>query len=76
LKQNRRDNDLRRARLLVEEGEHKVAQQLELIADLKRKNRSTQKADALLVQLQHSLLQMRNYLSILEKLKQPSTFEF
>jgi len=75
VKQNRRDNDLRRAHYLVEKGELQVAWQMQVIAELKRRKRATDKAEAMLAEFQLTLLQMKNYLSILENLRQSSPFE-
>jgi hypothetical protein len=69
MKQNRRENDLRRALHFLAEGELRVAKQQELIARLKSKGRSTKQAEDVLDQLQRTLLQMRNYLATLQSLR-------
>jgi hypothetical protein len=69
MKQNRRDNDLKRAVQFVEEGESRIAKQRELIAALKNNRRPTKRAEAVLLSMENSLLHMRNYLAILLELR-------
>jgi len=71
MRNNRRENDLARALRFVANGEQQIAHQRHLIAELKSKGRSTQRAEALLETLQRSHLQMQNYLRVLQTLRVP-----
>jgi hypothetical protein len=70
MRQERRpSDDVDRARHLVEKGELRVAMQQERIVHLMTKGRSTDRAEAFLMTLEHSLQRMRNHLEMLQMLK-------
>ena len=68
VRQNRRDNDIERARQHVRTAEERVARQKTLIAALQAEGRSTKKAVALLAELERALIQYRNYMETLQSL--------
>jgi len=68
VRQNRRDNDIERAKLHVRTAEERVAKQKVLIAALHTEGRSTKKAAALLADLERALIQYRNYMETLQSL--------
>jgi hypothetical protein len=69
MRNNRQENDLRRAVHFVTEGELRIAKQEQLILHLKDKGRSTKQAEAVLEELQRTHLQMCNYLETLQSLR-------
>ncbi len=68
VRQNRRDNDIERAKQHVRTAEERVARQKTLIAALQAEGRSTKKAAALLAELERALIQYRNYMETLQSL--------
>jgi hypothetical protein len=68
MKQNRCHNDLRRAMHFVAQGELQIAKQRQLIERLKSQGGATKQAEAVLITLQRSHLQMSNYLETLRAL--------
>jgi hypothetical protein len=60
--------DLQRARVHVEDGERRVAEQRELVAELARDGHSTDAAVRLLVTLEETLQIMRDHLAVEEQL--------
>ena len=71
MRNNRRDNDTRRAMLFVQQAEERVEKQKALIAKLRAANRSAGEVEKLLASLEKTLIVMRNYQSTLLTLKRP-----
>jgi hypothetical protein len=69
MRNNRNDNDIRRAGLFVTACERGVARQRQLIDKLIAKGRSTKQAKEVLATMEKTLLEMRNYREVLESLK-------
>jgi hypothetical protein len=69
MKQNRRDNDLKRALHFVEEGETRIAKQRQAIVSLRTKGQPTERAEAALRTMENYLLHIRNYLAVLLELR-------
>jgi hypothetical protein len=70
MKNNRRENDLKRAMLFVEQAEDRVARQHKIVADLEQKGKPTDSAKQLLNTMELTLIAMRNHLATLLSLRQ------
>jgi hypothetical protein len=74
MRQVRQDNDWHRALARVADGELRVKRQRELIKKIKREGRSTARAEDLLANFERSLMQMRNYVDLLDLLRQKNRY--
>jgi hypothetical protein len=75
MKLNHEYKDLRRAAVLVQEREQRIAEQKTLVAKLRDSGKSTLRAEATLKSFERSLLEMQNHGIVLSDLLQsgPST---
>lgn len=72
MRHHRREHDYQLSERFVDEAAQRIARQRARVAELKRKGRSAQEAEAVLRRFERSLLEVENHRSLMQDLMRPA----